>query len=51
MELILRAERQGATDTGDNLRGALQTIGENGRHIKVSVRLSHLSGRSNWFFG
>jgi hypothetical protein len=37
MELTLRAERQGATDTGDNARGALQTIGENAGHIKQGL--------------
>lgn len=34
MELTLRTERQGATETGDNFRGALQTIGGNAGHIK-----------------
>lgn len=29
MELTLRIESQGATDTGDNVRGALHTIREN----------------------
>ncbi|WP_084471641.1 hypothetical protein [Pseudomonas sp. CF161] len=37
MELTLRAERHGATDTGDNVRGALQTIGENTGHIKQGL--------------
>ncbi len=37
MELTLRAERQGATETGDNVRGALQTIGENAGHIKQGL--------------
>lgn len=37
MELTLRAERYGATDTGDNVRGALQTIGENAGHIKQGL--------------
>ncbi|WP_455824821.1 hypothetical protein [Pseudomonas graminis] len=34
MELTLWIERQGTTDTGDNVRRALQTIGENAGHIK-----------------
>ncbi len=37
MELTLRAECHGATDTGENVRGALQTIGENAGHIKQSL--------------
>ncbi|WPN60274.1 MULTISPECIES: hypothetical protein [unclassified Pseudomonas] len=37
MELTLRVERQGATDTGDNVRGALHTIGENAGHIKQGL--------------
>jgi len=37
MELTLRAEREGATETGDNVRGALQTIGENAGHIKQGL--------------
>lgn len=37
MEWTLRAERQGATDTGNNVRGALQTIGENAEHIKQGL--------------
>ncbi|MGF6705632.1 hypothetical protein ABIA58_002502 [Pseudomonas frederiksbergensis] len=37
MELTLRIERQGATDTGDNVRGALHTIGENAGHIKQGL--------------
>lgn len=37
MELTLRAERMGATDTGENVRGALQMIGENAGHIKQGL--------------
>jgi hypothetical protein len=37
MELTLRVERQGATDTGDNVRGTLHTIGENAGHIKQGL--------------
>jgi len=37
MELTLWIERKGTTDTGDNIRGALQTIGENAGHIKQGL--------------
>ncbi|WP_457970739.1 hypothetical protein M1D68_14895 [Pseudomonas sp. R4-84] len=37
MELTLKVEGQGATDTGDNVRGALQMIGENAGHIKQGL--------------
>ncbi|WP_338124600.1 hypothetical protein [Pseudomonas proteolytica] len=37
LELTLRVERQGATDTGDNVRGAPRTIGENAGHIKQGL--------------
>jgi hypothetical protein len=37
MELTLRAECQGATDIGENVRGALQMIGENAGHIKQGL--------------
>ncbi|WP_447800619.1 hypothetical protein [Pseudomonas kilonensis] len=37
LELTLRIERQGATDTGDNARGAPHTIGENAGHIKQGL--------------
>jgi hypothetical protein len=41
MELTLRLESQGATNTGDNVRGALHTIAENAGHIKQGLaRLS-----------
>ncbi|MGY2400003.1 hypothetical protein [Pseudomonas sp. SDO5271_S396] len=37
MELTLRAECQGETDIGANVRGALQMIGENVGHIKQGL--------------
>ncbi|CAH0157440.1 hypothetical protein [Pseudomonas brassicacearum] len=37
MELTLKVEGQGATDTGDNVRGALQMIGENAGYIKQGL--------------
>lgn len=37
MELTLHAEKQGLTDVGDNVRGALYTIGENAGHIKQGL--------------
>lgn len=38
MELTLRVEHQGATDTGDNVRGALDTIGEQAKHPHGTVK-------------
>lgn len=37
MELTLHAEQQGASEVGDNIRGALDTIGENAGHIKQGL--------------
>lgn len=37
MELTLQAEKQGLTEVGDNVRGALDTIGENAGHIKQGL--------------
>ena len=37
MELTLHAEAQGHADVGDNVRGALYTIGENSGHIKQGL--------------
>ncbi|MFJ4115169.1 hypothetical protein ACIPV9_01905 [Pseudomonas psychrophila] len=34
MELTLQVEAQGLTSVGGNIRGALETIGENASHIK-----------------
>ncbi|WP_242207809.1 MULTISPECIES: hypothetical protein [unclassified Pseudomonas] len=37
MELTLLNEKQGFTDAGENVRGALFTIGENAGHIKQGL--------------
>ncbi|AZE90248.1 hypothetical protein [Pseudomonas orientalis] len=37
MELTLFVERQGDAEAGDNVRGALFTIGENAGHIKQGL--------------
>lgn len=37
MELTLQVEAQGHTEVGDNVRGALYTIGENAGHIKQGL--------------
>ncbi|MFP5494550.1 MAG: hypothetical protein ACLGJE_00215 [Gammaproteobacteria bacterium] len=37
MELTLWAEQQNALDMGENVRGALHTIGENAGHIKQGL--------------
>lgn len=37
MELTLRLEEQGSVETGGNVRGALETIGENAGHIKQGL--------------
>lgn len=37
MELTLRIEEQGAAEVGNNVRGALATIGENAGHIKQGL--------------
>ncbi|MGY2277542.1 hypothetical protein ACW9H0_07900 [Pseudomonas monsensis] len=37
MELTLHAEAKGHADVGDNVRGALHTIGENAGHIKQGL--------------
>ncbi|WP_106802918.1 hypothetical protein [Pseudomonas sp. S5D5] len=37
MELTLRLEEQGSVEVGDNVRGALETIGENAGHIKQGL--------------
>jgi hypothetical protein len=43
MELTLLAEKQGLVEVGDNVRGALWTIGENSGHIKQG--LARLRGK------
>ncbi|WP_426124589.1 hypothetical protein [Pseudomonas sp. PSPC2-3] len=37
MELTLRVEHEGCTDAGDNVRGALEAIGENAGFIKQGL--------------
>ncbi|UEL21882.1 hypothetical protein [Pseudomonas veronii] len=37
MELTLCLEQQGSIEAGDNVRGALETIGENAGHIKQGL--------------
>lgn len=37
MELTLLAEAKGAAEVGGNVRGALETIGENAGHIKQGL--------------
>ena len=37
MELTLRVEKQEGAEAGDNVRGALHTIGENAGHIKQGL--------------
>ncbi|WP_411268966.1 hypothetical protein [Pseudomonas chlororaphis] len=37
MELTLQVEAQGHAEVGDNVRGALYTIGENAGHIKQGL--------------
>jgi hypothetical protein len=37
MELTLQAEKQGLNEVGDNVRAALDTIGENAGHIKQGL--------------
>lgn len=37
MELALQSEKQGSTEVGDNVRGALFVIGENAGHIKQGL--------------
>lgn len=43
MELTLRAEMQGQSEVGDNVRGALWAIAENAGHIKRG--LAKLKGK------
>jgi hypothetical protein len=37
MEFTLHAEKQGMSEVGDNVRGALWAIGENAGHIKQGL--------------
>ncbi|WP_421557897.1 hypothetical protein [Pseudomonas canadensis] len=45
MELTLRLE-QGSVEVGENVRGALETIGENAGHIKQGLARLRGSGAS-----
>ncbi|OPB08215.1 hypothetical protein [Pseudomonas synxantha] len=45
MELTLHLELQGGSEVGNNVRGALETIGENAGHIKQG--LATLKGSSS----
>jgi hypothetical protein len=44
MELTLRLEQQGSVEVGENVRGALETIGENAGHIKQGLARQRKSG-------
>lgn len=37
MELTLRVEQSASPEVGDNIRGALEAIGENAGHIKQGL--------------
>ncbi|MGQ7863084.1 hypothetical protein ACUN0G_27985 [Pseudomonas sp. 32A] len=37
MELTLHVEKQGSSEAGNNVRDALETIGENAGHIKQGL--------------
>jgi len=37
MELALKSEKQGLSEVGDNVRGALFVIGENAEYIKQGL--------------
>lgn len=47
MELTLHAEKQGAIEVGDNIRGALLVIGENAGHIKQGLAKLRGADRKN----
>ncbi|MHA4969067.1 hypothetical protein ACX0KY_21210 [Pseudomonas extremorientalis] len=46
MELTLHLEQQGSVEVGQNVRGALETIGENAGHIKQGLARLRRSGGS-----
>ena len=46
MELTLRLEQQGSVEVGENVRGALEAIGENAGHIKQGLARLRRSGDS-----
>ncbi|WP_124363558.1 hypothetical protein [Pseudomonas sp. R3-52-08] len=45
MELTLLVESQGSAEAGGNVRGALETIGENAGHIKQGIARLRAQGR------
>ncbi|RZO09436.1 hypothetical protein EKG40_08265 [Pseudomonas moorei] len=48
MEVTLWAEKQNATEVGENVRGALYVVGENAGHIKQGLaRLQTKTGPSD----
>lgn len=46
MELTLHTERQGLSEVGNNIRGALWIIGENAGHIKQGLAKLKAKGAS-----
>jgi hypothetical protein len=46
MELTLHLEQQGSVEVGQNVRGALEAIGENAGHIKQGLARLRSSGKS-----
>lgn len=46
MEIILRLEQQGSSEVAENMRGALEAIGENAGHIKQGLARLKRSGAS-----
>ncbi|MBI6909961.1 hypothetical protein [Pseudomonas palleroniana] len=46
MELSIWVERQGGTDVGENIRGALHTLGENAGHIKQGLARIKQNGKA-----
>lgn len=46
MELTLWAEQQSTSEMGENVRGALHTIGENAGHIKQGLARLRKSDRT-----
>lgn len=45
MELTLLVESQGGAEVGHNVRGALETIGENAGHIKQGLARIKRNGK------
>ena len=46
MEITLRLEQQGSAEVAENVRGALEAIGENAGHIKQGLARLKRSGAS-----